>query len=211
MSDLLQDISSHIIDTIEDVSLWGNVLEKLAEFTGTSKGMFVLRDANTAKLIVQEKHQVNSFFYGIPEDQIRSYVGDYSKDDIWTGLVQQSSLSRPYLMSEFISNSELEKSRLWHWLEPQGINDCLIVEIGKTDDYQAILSLYFDNRTFSQREELIEAVTQILPIMKKSFALSERLASAVQDVNLSQTSFGHIKVPAAVLSPEGQGCSTLNI
>lgn len=144
-----QTLEDLIYETIFDINKWHDVLKAIIGATGASRGIITLRDRLTAELVVPKdirQELASPLVYGFSEEEVYSYIEHYIHHDPWTEIENLYHPDEPYALSQYIDLKTLQASSFWKWLEPQGINDTVIIKIGDSSSkYWVAMNLYYDS------------------------------------------------------------------
>ncbi|KAB7613620.1 hypothetical protein F9L33_09580 [Amylibacter sp. SFDW26] len=168
-----QKVVSALLDTIGDDTKWHKALELICEYTGSKKAIIALRNTKTAELIiptkVQEDHN-SPLLFGFSDESIEEYISQYYEVDPWTHYERVYRPYYPYILSKFISKTELQQSTFWNWLKPQKITDSLVYEIGNDKLTWVAINLYFDNASIDP-SKVITKFQQLMEPLKKAWLI----------------------------------------
>lgn len=106
----------------------------------------MLRDKYSVELYITNDISAelkSPMLYGFTADEIDDYLEHYYQDDPWTEVEHQYHPVIPYAMSSYLPVEALRKTKFWQWLEPQQINDSVVVEIFSAPDSWISMNLFF--------------------------------------------------------------------
>ena len=190
MSENLNSLIPMIYEVVEDPDKWYEVLAAICNVTGASKAIMSLRDRMTAELVIPTGVE-NSFnspmLYNFDEAHVQSFVETYAQFDPWTPIEKLCHPNRPYALSDYLPHKDLEASKFWEWLEPQGIGDTVVAEIGVTATEWIALNMYFPHDAPKVRDNVLYVLNELLPLLKKVW----RVGEIVRDRHLEKDRFLH--------------------
>ncbi|MEM6824141.1 MAG: helix-turn-helix transcriptional regulator [Pseudomonadota bacterium] len=202
-----QKLTDSLIRTISDPSAWHVALSQICEATLTPKALISLRDPKTAQIVVPEDVSVDfasPLIYGFSAAEVESYLGEFAALDPWTDVERAHYPYFPYAMSRYLPARELKKTAFWDWLEPQGISECVVCELGRTDAYWAALNLYFDGSSELRVRAVIDRLREMHPVLKSTWSSCR----AFQIAQSSEGAFGMVldamDKAAALVARDGQ-------
>lgn len=140
-------ITELLYQTVTNIEVWQDVLAYLCNVTGAPKGIIMLRDKGDAELFISKNIHAeleSPMLYGLSGEDIESYITEYYKFDPWTNIEKNHHPVRPYAMSKYLPIKSLQETKFWEWLEPQGINDSVVVELYDSKNYWISINLFLD-------------------------------------------------------------------
>ncbi len=202
-----KELSLSLIQTVVDQEHWQTALEELQKFTGASKILLSLRDLRTSEIVIPEKVS-NTFtsplISGFKDEEVGSYLGHYVAEDPWTAVEQQNYPYFPYEMSRYLPKSKLRKTAFWQWLNPQGIDDCIVCDLGRTDDHWTALNLYFDgSRDPNKAQDIIRRLRSVLPELKVAWASGRTFQIAKASEVSRDMVLAALPTPAVLIERDG--------
>ncbi len=205
-SGLKTDFSALVLKAILDNTKWRVVLEALMVACGAVVGVISLREFERAGLYFPEEAATELYaplIVGIPPQHVASYFDHYQALDQWTPIEHAHHPDQPYFMSEHLCLADLQASEFFQgWLRPQGISECLVAEVYRSQRHWVALNLLFDQTAFARRDEIMALVAAMLPAMRTGWEVSERLISSAND---RAASLGYLEswpVPCLILDEE---------
>ncbi len=180
MRDLLI-LQEAIYNTIEDIELWQEVLHLIANLTGARKGIITLRDRSTAELVIPT--DVRSDFsspllYEFTEQEVESYVSHFIQFDPWTEFEKLFHPTTPYALSKYLSQKSLKASQFWQWLEPQGISDTVVLDIGSNSSSWIAMNLYFSADDRGVKQKILNLTVDIQKTMQDAWRFGQTARAA---------------------------------
>lgn len=200
-------VTESLVKTVIDPARWHIALGQLCAFTSTTKALISLRDIKTAQIIIPDtvsQEFSSPLIYGFSEDEVEGFVTDFGEVDPWTKIEQENHPYFPYPVSRFMPIKDLQRSPFWDWLEPQNIDDCIVCEIGNTEDYWAALNLYFKFTDDQMTNTILERVKDMLPILRDVWGAGRALQIAHTTVESLDEALSVMEDPAALLTQDGQ-------
>lgn len=193
-----------MLEAITDLANWGDVIRHIVQTSGASKGILALRKTRDATFKVPSGVLDSPLLYGFSIPEIEEYVSKYIVMDPWTEIEEQLFPASPYALSKYLSIEELKKLEFWNWLEPQGISDTVVVNVGEFENYWVGLNLFFDGNDDTVRQRTIALLNELLPNLRRAWSISEihRMASQQTGVTLREIAF--IPLSAFFCRPNGQ-------
>lgn len=168
-------MTSLLLAAAEDASRWNDVLIHLAAACGAKEAIITARANETARVCISEKME-NDFhtpFLGqLDPNVVEDYVTNFRDRDIWA---DQQSTERPYfptVMSRKVTRRALERSAFWTWLEPQGIDDTVVVQIGNGKSAWTALNLFFKNTGPKCERRVLDTVNRDLGDIRRAWRLT---------------------------------------
>ena len=128
--------------TIPNVEKWEAVIRKLLAMTGARKGIMSLRSTTSADFVVPSGVLDSPLIVNFDRSFVQSFVEEYIAHDPWTPIERAHHPHLPYVLSTHIAPAELRRSKFWEWLEPQGIDDTIVAEVGRSKGTWVGLNLY---------------------------------------------------------------------
>lgn len=201
-----KDLSHLLIQTVVDPDQWQAALEELCRFTDVPKALLTLRDYETADIVVPEA--VSSTFSsplisGFTDEEVASYLSLFLPDDPWTPIERQNFPLSPYQMSRYLPKAELRKTTFWNWLAPQGLDDCVVCEIGQMDNYWAALNLYFDGSDRTKAEDVIQRLKSVLPELRTAWHAGRRHQIAATSEDMLELVLSALPAAALLIDRSG--------
>jgi len=182
----IEKLQQAIYKTIDDIEYWQEVLRLLCEVTGASKGIISLRDSLTAELVIPTdvRQELSSpLLYGFSEMEIGSYVTHYIEQDPWTPFEKLFHPSEPTSLAKFVDLKTLQNSEFWQWLEPQGITDTTVLEIGLSAPNWIAMNLYYPTKTDTIKKKVLQYTTKLQETMQDAWRIGQRLRASEQAPN----------------------------
>lgn len=195
-----------IYEVIEEPKKWYQVLEAICRQTGASKGVLFLRNRLTAKLFIpprMENHFESPLLYNFDEEYIQSFVETYSQLDPWTPIEKLYHPFRPYALSSYLPIEKLRESQFWEWLEPQGITDTVVTEIGMLQKQWIGLNIYFAYEDDVIRNRVLQVLTELLPHLRKAWQVAEIVREGTLAINRSQRFLETLEQAAVLIHHDG--------
>uniref|UniRef100_UPI00192CF03D LuxR C-terminal-related transcriptional regulator n=1 Tax=Thaumasiovibrio occultus TaxID=1891184 RepID=UPI00192CF03D len=202
-----ETLSSLLLKSSINVSDWGRILAALLDLCGASRGVISLRCRHTASVFVPPvvlKEGQSPLICGLSKEEVNTYLKYYADMDPWVAIERKHHPVVPYLMSEYLPLDELKTLPYWQWLEPQGINDCATLDIGRCDEGWIAVSVLFDGSTEGQRYQVLNTLRQY----QHSLSLAWRMRQKARENTMSSVCFeqliNQIAFPAFILSPSNK-------
>lgn len=168
-------MTSLLLAAAEDWSHWNDVLIRLAATCGAKEAIITARANDNARVVISDRME-NDFhtpFLGqLDSKVVEDYVTNFRDLDIWA---DQQSTERPYfptVMSRKVTRRALERSALWTWLEPQGINDTVVVQIGRGRSAWTALNVFFKNTGLESEHRVLENMNRDLGDIRRAWKLT---------------------------------------
>ena len=190
--------------TLDDIEVWEDVLEFLCKETGAKKAIITTREVPSAEIVISEAiSQMNQspLLYGLSNEEIESYVIDYHEDDIWTKVENERRPYAPYSLAQHLPMSELKKSKLWNWLEPQGISDTIVAEVFSSPSHWIALNVYYDHADKPTRRNIFNFLSSFLPDIQRVWRLGQDIRSAQTLLSSGGVLIEHYDFAAILISP----------
>ena len=202
-----KDVTQSLIQTVVEPKHWEEALTQLRIFTGVSKILLSLRDSQTAQIVVPDE-VTNTFasplISGFSDEEVEAYIGIYAASDPWTAVERDNYPYFPYEMSRYYPKAKLRASPMWQWLKPQGIDESVICELGRTPNYWAALNLYFDGAAPGKAEEVIKRLRLILPALQTAWNAGRTHQIAKTSEKTLTMLLSAMPTPAVLISPTGR-------
>ena len=182
----IEILQQAIYKTIDDIEHWQEVLCLMCQLTGASKGIISLRDGLTAELVIPTdvRQELSSpLLYGFSETEIGSYVTHYISLDPWTPFEKLFHPSEPTSLAKFVDLKTLQNSEFWQWLEPQGITDTTVLEIGQSAPNWIAMNLYYPTTTDTIKKKVLEYTRKLQGSMQDAWRIGQRLRASEQAPN----------------------------
>jgi hypothetical protein len=195
-----------IYEVVENPAKWYEVLEAVCRITGANKAILSLRDRMTAELVIPtgvEGNFSSPMLYNFDEAHVQSFVETYNQHDPWTTYEQRYHPNRPYALSSYLPHEELVKSKFWEWLNPQGIGDTVVAEIGMLPKQWVAFNLYFAHDDQVTRDRVLELMTELLPRLRKVWHAGEVVRQGVLADSRALSFLEIQRDAAALLRPDG--------
>lgn len=173
---------SELISCIENLKNWQNVLALLCTMTGAEKALVSLRNHNDSHLFLHPDLPTSPFQYNFDPNQAEIYLNRYAIRDVWCEIQTQHPPITPLVMSDHLPLSELHQTEFWKWLEPQGVDDTVVVRIGEAHGGWVALNLYFASQQSPDLERAVAVLTRHLQILKDTLALGFKAHQSSADV-----------------------------
>lgn len=203
---LYDQLSDSLVKCVVDTSIWSEALQELCNYTSTRKALISIRDLKTAKIIVPNDVSAgfaSPLIYGFSEEEVETYLTKFVDIDVWTPVEQANYPYFPYAMSRYLELRTLKQSEFWDWLEPQNINDCIVCELGRTDQYWAALNLYFDGLETSKANIALERLRSVLPSLRSAWSASREFQLSKTSEDALTMVLDAMNIPAALISGTG--------
>lgn len=188
--------------TIIDPHYWPEALKKLCEVCGASKAFITRRTALGAHIVVPH-HQGSDWHgpmvFGFTASEIESYFSDFSEVDPWTEIEAQYHPLRPYSMQDYLPIQSLQKSEFWAWLEPQGIVDCVVVELGHDKNGWDALTVFLSAKQASEHRRVQKNLAANLPDLAAMWAAGQQVVRAKDDTFLAAAFIAKMEEPSLAL------------
>ncbi|MFY0596298.1 MAG: hypothetical protein JXQ85_07705 [Cognatishimia sp.] len=202
----LNTLSSKLIKAIQDPLLWHEALGDLCVFTKTDRALISLRDKKDASIVIPDdvsEEFASPLIFGFSEAEVEAFLSDFGEVDPWTAIEKENYPYFPYCMSRYLPTDQLKQTEFWHWLQPMGISDSLVCEIGQTETYWAALNLYFEPENEDQVTAVLDRVKQVLPVLKSVWSTGRELQIAKSAADSMEIILSAIHEPAAMVSHDG--------
>lgn len=203
----LKALSASLIETIQDPTKWQATLSKLCAYTHAQKALVSLRDNKTAEIVIPDdvsKDFASPLIYGFTVDQVEAFLGDFGEVDPWTEIERVNYPYFPYNMSRYLPQDQLRQSPFWQWLEPLGISECVVCELGRTETYWGALNLYFDTPTGTETQLVLERLKDVLPVLQNVWSSGRALQMAKTAAGSLDMVLAAIPNPAALVLQDGE-------
>lgn len=171
-----EELRKAIYQTIGDVERWRDVLCLIAEITGIRRGTVALREYETGDVVIPtEVWQTfdGPTLYGWKPEEIDRCINYYMQFDPWIEIERTHHPSKPYVLSQYQDTEQLKNSKFWEWLEPIGIGDGVVVEIGLSPPYWVSMNLFFADDDECAKQKSLSLLTEFQEIMKDAWRLGE--------------------------------------
>lgn len=200
------DLQRAIYRTIEDIELWQDVLSLISEITGITKGTIALRDRLTGGLVIPTevwRGLEHPMLFGWTQEEVGSYINDYMGVDPWIELERLFHPSTPYILSKHLPVDSLRDSPFWEWLEPIGIADGVVAEIGTSSPYWVSMNLYCAEDNEFAKQTALALLNEFQPTMQHAWRLGQiARASRLDEPHLTYF-LNQQDHPALLLDAEG--------
>jgi len=190
--------------TLDDIEVWEDALKLLCDETGAKKAIITTRHIQSAEIVVSETiEQLNQspLLYGLSNEEIESYVNEYHEDDIWTKVENERRPYAPYSLAQHLLIDELKKTRLWEWLEPQGISDTIVSEIFSSQTHWIALNVYYEYTDKKTRRKIFNFLNSFLPDMQRAWRQGQEIRSAESLLSSGGVLIDHYDFAAILMSP----------
>lgn len=167
-------ITELLYQTVTNIEVWQDVLAYLCNETGAPKGIIMLRDKGDAELFISKNIHTeleSPMLYGLSGEDIESYITEYYKFDPWTNIEKNYHPVRPYAMSKYLPIKNLKETKFWEWLEPQGINDSVVVELYDSKNYWISINLFLDGNDEKTKKLSLIVLENLQLLMNKFWHL----------------------------------------
>jgi len=194
-----------VLEAVADPQRWAGVLQSLIDSTGALAGVIILRDCETAELLLPDKlDEVLSapLIQGLSPDAVASYIDHYDALDPWTRIEQDRHPTPPYFMSDHLPVDELRQTEFWAWLEPQGISDALVAEVHATARNWVALNLHFGELTPGRKHTILQDLAPLLVRIREGWRLSQELVTLRSAVSASNGYLERWPMPCLSLDNE---------
>lgn len=199
-------LTADLIGTVAQPANWQAALAQICDYTASSKALLSLRDLKTAEIVVPKDvaaELASPLIYGFSEPEVEAYLGHFAKHDPWTQIEQQNHPYYPYAMSRYLPLAQLKQSLFWDWLSPQGIQDCVVCEVGRKDQYWAALTLYFEDAGPDKSDLVLQRLRGVLPTIRSAWMAGRELQIAKSVEGSLDMVLAAIDEPAALLERNG--------
>lgn len=201
-----QDLTQQMLRAVSDPSQWHDALGALCRVTGADRALIALRRRDSADIVIPEtiaEQHNGPLIYGFTEDEVEAYLYQFSQIDPWTAIEKANHPYFPYALSKHISQGELRRTPFWNWLEPMGIDDSIVCEIGSRGDYWTSLNLYFGNTTPEKADRIKARLNDTLKTLRAVWESSREVQLArARETNLDRV-FEKIGLPAMIVAADG--------
>lgn len=175
-----------IYQTIDDINLWHEVLQQIADITGITRGTISLRDRATGDFVVPDhiwQGMDHPLLLGWTQKENDLYLNDFMHLDPWIEIERLFHPTRPYALSEHIDTETLKQSPFWEWLDIVGIGDTVVADIGSTPPYWVSINLFYPADDFATRDASLRLLTQLQKTMQNAwrYGLQVRASSAERE------------------------------
>ncbi len=177
----IEVLKNTIYNTVDELKAWYEVLRGFSELTGAPKGIITLRDRLTAELVIPSdvRHDLSSpMLYGFSEQEVENYISHYVQFDPWTEFENLYHPVSPYPLSKYVSFETLKLSPFWEWLEPQGIGDTVVIDIGTFSKNWIAMNLYFPSGNEVIKQDVLRYTTALQADMQRAWSLGQRYRAA---------------------------------
>lgn len=160
--------------TITNIEIWQDVLAYLCNITNAPKGILMLRNIESAELLIPKNIHIDlksPMIYGLSDIEIETYIKKYYQFDPWTKIEKEHHPLTPYAMSEHFPISELKKTKFWEWLQPQNISDSIVVEIHHSAEHWVSINLFFDGYDEKTKQDALTILNKHQIIMNNVWHL----------------------------------------
>lgn len=167
-----EDLRHLLFQTVLDDTKWHEALSRLCAYLGVPKALLSLRDQRSAQIVIPETVAAtfqSPLIYGFDDAQVMAFLDTYATDDPWTAIERDQYPYYPYEMSRYLPKRDLQKTSFWNWLAPQGIDDCVVCEIGRSDTYWVALNLYFGGADPDEASGVIGRLRKVLPELRAAW------------------------------------------
>lgn len=140
--------------------------------TGAIKGIITLRDRMTAEIFISQdmRYELSSpLLYGFSEDEIESYISHYAQFDPWTEVEKLYHPISPYELSKYVDQKTLRSSLFWQWLEPQGISDVIVLDIGTSANYWVAMNLFFPAEDHKVKQAVLDLTREFQKVLQDAW------------------------------------------
>ena len=206
MKDLV-NLQQTIYKTIEDIELWQEVLQLFCTLTGAEKGIITLRDRATAELVVPvdvESDLSSPLLYGFSYEEIGGYIEHYIAFDPWTEFEKLYHPNTPFALSKYVKYDKLVKTPFWEWLEPQGVNDTVVLDIGTSSPNWVAMNLYYDGQNPAIKRKILRYTAKLQGMMQEVWSLGQKVRAAQLEPNRLGYFLDQQPDPSVLLSPDGK-------
>lgn len=206
MKDIV-NLQQAIYKTIEDIELWQDVLQLFCKLTGAEKGIITLRDRTTAELVVPadvESDLSSPLLYGFSYEEIGGYIEHYIAFDPWTEFEKLYHPNTPFALSKYVKYEKIIKTPFWEWLEPQGVNDTVVLDIGTSSPNWVAMNLYYDGQNPAIKRKILRYTSKLQGMMQEVWALGQKVRAAQLEPNRLGYFLDQQPDPSVLLSPDGK-------
>lgn len=206
MKDLV-NLQQAIYKTIENIELWQEVLQLFCEVTGAKKGTITLRDRKSAELVIPndvESDLSSPLLYGFSDEEIGGYITHYIQFDPWTKFERLYHPNKPIALSKYVKYEEITATPFWEWLEPQQINDTVVLDIGTSHPNWIAMNLYFDGCDAAMKRKIIRYTAKLQKTMQEVWALGQKVRAAQLEPSRLGYFLNQQPYASMLLSPDGK-------
>jgi DNA-binding CsgD family transcriptional regulator len=196
-----------IYKTIESIELWQDVLQLFCTLTGAKKGIITLRDRTTAELVIPndvESDLSSPLLYGFSNEEIGSYIGHYIAYDPWTEFEKLYHPNTPIALSKYVKYDSITGSTFWEWLQPQGISDTVVLDIGASFPNWVAMNLYFDGQDAATKRKIVRYTSKLQETMQEVWSLGQKVRAAQLEPSRLGYFLDQQPDPSILLSPDGK-------
>lgn len=185
--------------TVIDPHYWPTALKTLCAVCGASKAFITRRTAIGAHIVVPH-HQGGDWYspmvFGFTASEIESYFSDFSEVDPWAEIETRYHPIRPYSMQDYFPVQSLRKSQFWAWLAPQGIVDCVVVELGHDKNGWDALTLFLNAKQAREYRQVLKTLTANLSDLTAMWAAGRQVMQAKDDTILTAAFVARTEEPS---------------
>lgn len=177
-------LASALSLTITDPMQWENALDVLCRTCGATKALITRRSLQGATIVVPTRVQdewQSPLIHGFSLEQVEDFLMNYQESDPWTPIEAQNPPYTPYALSRFFPVDKLRRTKFWDWLEPQGIVDSIVAEIGHDADGWTALNLYLNEEQARNADAVVAALKEILPQLSTIWSAGKEVFMARSD------------------------------
>ncbi|WP_198158304.1 nitrogen regulation protein NR(II) [Enterovibrio coralii] len=115
---------------------------------------------------------------GFSEKEIDDYIHVYQEKDPWTKVEAEHHPYFPYALSNFVDREELVKSGFMEWLEPQGIDDCVVIAVCTSVDHWVGINVFFSAKDSHVKRKIIDILSTFQPLMTEVWTFGQKVRIA---------------------------------
>lgn len=168
-------LTSLLLSAADDSSKWETALIRLASICGAKAAVITARSNKTSRVFISNEMETDfhSVFLGqLSRSVVEEYVTNFRDTDIWAESQRKEHPHVPTVMSHKVSQRELTYAPLWKWLEPQNIDDTIVVEIGHSRNAWTALNVFFRNEGPDHEEHILNQIQLHLNDIKRAWRLT---------------------------------------
>lgn len=169
------NVLSSILQAAAKPELWDAALKTIAKACNAKSAIITLRSKHNCEVVISseiENEFHTPFVAMLSEEHVENYVNNFRNKDVWSHQQVNNRPFAPILMSNKLPMCSLQKTDFWNWLEPQGINDTVVVQLGESKHYWTALNLYFDNNNAEDAKKKQQYIQNLLPDLKSAWQLT---------------------------------------
>ncbi|RBO82539.1 LuxR C-terminal-related transcriptional regulator [Marinomonas aquiplantarum] len=177
----MKDILSPLYETIINQNKWEYLIEILCNRTKSKSGFITLREKKNSRIVVPNQVNIDlksPLIFGLKKEDIYSYINEYIHIDPWTLIELKHHPFTPYNMAKHLPIEELSKSVFWKWLQPQDINDAIVLELYSCENHWISLNLLFKNTSEEDLNDKLSFLTYLQPKLREVWELGQRFRAS---------------------------------